>query len=395
MKATVTQTADRTWAVTVRGFTVKVIWLTREVKGRHYHNFEVRWNFGGQKHRRGFADKNKAFEEAGRIADSISRGNLVAANTDNSRLAYLLECERMLGDTPLHIAVEAYLRSTANVINKTTQEVVDEFLAKKQNEGLSKRHLDSLEWRCGLLTDSFAPRPFASITMSDLETLMDSRKWGNRSRVNFLVVMRNLFKWAQRRRYLPVGDEPAPMKLTIPKVQFKTPGIYTVEEMKTLLTCAAKVPETIPFIVIQAFAGGRRAEVQRLQFEDIDFDQRIIKLDVEHTKTKRGRRVLTIPDNLYEWLLPFRGRTGPIAQWSDPLKHLRNTLPAGFKQQHNGLRHSFCSYHLMLHRNAALTAELAGNSVSELNASYKALVTPQEAVDYYAITPTSLNISLP
>ena len=52
----------------------------------------------------------------------------------------------------------------------------------------------------------------------------------------------------------------------------------------------------------------------------------------------------------------------------------------------NALRHSFASYHLALHRNAASTAlELGHTETRTLFAHYRELVTVEEAKEYFSI----------
>jgi integrase len=135
-----------------------------------------------------------------------------------------------------------------------------------------------------------------------------------------------------------------------------------------------------------AFGGSRRAEAERLSMRDVLFDEKMIRMGPEITKTSTGR-TLDIPDVLAQWLKEFASPDGKIL----PLCKIK-AIPkkrqkvVGLETKQNALRHSFCSYHLALHRNAALTAELAGNSPQMLNRHYKALVSKIAAERWFSIS---------
>src|SRR6267142_837623 len=69
------------------------------------------------------------------------------------------------------------------------------------------------------------------------------------------------------------------------------------------LECADS--ETLPFWAIGAFAGLRRAEIERLAWNEIDFEAGVIEVKESKSKTA-SRRLVTIQPNLYEWLAPYR-----------------------------------------------------------------------------------------
>jgi hypothetical protein len=57
------------------------------------------------------------------------------------------------------------------------------------------------------------------------------------------------------------------------------------------------------------------------------------------------------------------------------------------------LRHSFASYHLAYHRDAARTAlELGHKSTTLLFTNYRELVTKSDAIRYWAIKPQKKKI---
>jgi integrase len=61
----------------------------------------------------------------------------------------------------------------------------------------------------------------------------------------------------------------------------------------------------IPFLTLGAFAGVRHAEIQRLEWKDIRFDDGSIEIRASKAKTA-SRRLVPILPNLKEWLLKYR-----------------------------------------------------------------------------------------
>src|SRR5262249_31650863 len=171
------------------------------------------------------------------------------------------------------------------------------------------------------------------------------------------------------------------------KVVGGRPGILTVEEAARLLEAAT--PEILPFIAVGLFAGLRRAEIERLDWSEIDFESGLIEVTAAKAKTAM-RRFVTIQPNLREWLQPHRKLKGNVV----PLENCRELfvkarIAAGIaKWPDNALRHSFASYHLAHFKNAAATALELGHHDSRITfAHYRELVKPKEAKRFWNIRP--------
>ena len=81
---------------------------------------------------------------------------------------------------------------------------------------------------------------------------------------------------------------------------------------------------------------------------------------------------------------------GPLVQtgWRDRLQKLAKRLESETKWPRNGLRHSFGSYHLAFHQDAARTAlEMGHESTKMLFAHYRARVAKEAASQYWNILP--------
>jgi len=165
-------------------------------------------------------------------------------------------------------------------------------------------------------------------------------------------------------------------------------GILSISEAAQLLECAT--PEVLPYIALGLFAGLRRAEIQRLDWSEIDFGSGLIKVKAEKSKTAQ-KRFVAIQPNLKEWLLPVRKHRGRIAsENSEFRKQLDNARAAAgiTRWPDNALRHSFASYHLAHFKNAAATAIECGHHDSRITyRHYRELVSPKEAERFWNIKP--------
>jgi integrase len=164
-------------------------------------------------------------------------------------------------------------------------------------------------------------------------------------------------------------------------------GILTVAQAARLLESAT--PDVLPYIVIGLFAGLRRAEIERLDWSEIDFESGLIKVTAENSKTAQ-KRFVTMQPNLREWLLPVRKHRGNVT----PCETFRQVfdqarIAAGIDEwPDNALRHSFASYHLAHFKNAASTALEMGHHDSRITfAHYRELVKPKEGELYWNIQP--------
>jgi len=165
--------------------------------------------------------------------------------------------------------------------------------------------------------------------------------------------------------------------------------ILSVAETVRLLEHAGF--DTLPYWAIGAFAGLRRAEIERLDWKEVDFDGLIIEVKAAKSKTS-SRRLVPIQDNLRAWLAPYRTHTGCVCPVNLQRKinddRDRSKLRADWPQ--NALRHSFGSYHLARFNDVARLALEMGNSPAMIFKHYRELVRPKDAERYWSIRPASV-----
>jgi len=219
-------------------------------------------------------------------------------------------------------------------------------------------------------------------SLSDKET---GKRLSPVTRNNFRRVLIVAFNFAKERGYC-VGN-PAETSAKA-KVIESAIGILTVEQTARLLESATA--ELLPYIAIGAFAGLRRAELERLDWKEIDLQSNLIEVTASKAKSAR-RRFVKIQPNLTRWLHPYAQLSGNVTppNYRELLDSAREA--AGITEwPQNALRHSFASYRLARFNDAAALALELGHTNSNLVFQhYRQLVKPKQAERYWKIAPAA------
>jgi integrase len=363
-----------------------------KVTGRHY--WCVTWpRIGKGRHRQFFKEKAEAetvLQE--KLIEQENYGTAGLSFNDRQRAEYL-ECAEKLepfGAT-IRDAVNFYLpHLSALKRTKTAAELVDELLKVKEADGASERYLSDLRSRLTQFSDSFDGKPVAEITAPQIDEWLRSladKETGKRlspvTRNNFRRVLIVAFNFAKENGYC-VGN---PAERTAKaKVVETAVGILTVDQTARLLESAPA--ELVPYVTIGAFAGLRRAELERLDWKEVDLQSGLIEVTASKAKSAR-RRFVKIQPNLAGWLQPYAQLSGNVtpANYRELLDAAREA--AGIQEwPQNALRHGFASYHLARFNDAALLALELGHTNSNLVFQhYRQLVKPKHAEGYWKIAP--------
>lgn len=271
--------------------------------------------------------------------------------------------------------------------SRKVSEVVDELHAARKVDGASTDYLNDLRLRLGAFSRAFEGRVIASITAKDVSTWLRGLSVGAVSRNTMRSRLSTLFSFARRQGYTQVNPIPDVERA---KERGGEIGILTVDQTSTLLKNASK--ETIPYWAIGAFAGLRTAEIERLDWREVDFDAGLIEVKASKAKTAT-RRLVTIQPNLAAWLVPYKEKKGPVCPVGLRHKLLEDRERAELRKEwpSNALRHSFGSYHLAQFKDAAALALQMGNSPAMIFRHYRELVRPADAEKYWSLIPTGAN----
>ena len=278
------------------------------------------------------------------------------------------------------------------------KEVVEELIYAKQSKGRSRVYVSDLRYRCGKFAESFHC-DIQSVDGKQIEEFLDHLKLSPRSKNNFFLAIRTLFRFAVSKKYLPKDfDELKEIEL---HSQLNEPiEVFTPAELRRIL--AHTRLEMIPFIAIGAFAGLRHAELCRLDWSEVNLETGFIEVKALKSKTK-SRRNVPISENLAEWLMMCPNRSGRVIPFKcvgDQISELckateerdadtGSVIRPPLVWKRNGLRHSFVSYRIAAIQNVNQVALESGNSPSVIHSNYRELVLPETAQEWFSIVPGS------
>jgi len=357
-----------------------------KVNGRRYYCVTLP-KLGGGRKRRFFKDKAEAqtFLQMAEVQQE-NYGTAALSISDALRVE-AIECSELLQPygKSLRDAAKFYVAHLKAVTgSRKVREIVADLLAARTADGMSRRYLGDLRVRLGRFVQSFGEEMIAAISASRIDEWLRGLGVGPVTRNTFRRRLAVLFSFAKRRGYVtenPVAD------VERAKERDTEIEILSVGELARLLECASS--DMLPFWTIGAFAGLRRAEIERLTWSEVHFDADLIEVKASKAKTA-SRRLVTIQPNLRQWLAPYRTRTGRVCPVNLQRKINDDRERAGLRSEwpQNALRHSFGSYHLARFNDAAKLALEMGNSPAAIFRHYRQLVKPKEAERYWYIVPT-------
>ena len=321
--------------------------------------------------------RNVEFQNQGREGAEFPSWLRIMANACHERLH---PRGRTLKDATDHFL--AYLDASEK--SCTVAELVAELIKAKTADGASERHLRDLRDRLKRFSVEFGEQNAATVTTAQIDDWLRALDLSAQSRNNYRTVINNLFNFAVSRGYATTNPAERAAK---GKVVRGAPEILTCTQTVALLNACES--DTLPFVAISLFAGLRAAEMERLDWSEVDLAGGHI--EVKSAKSKTGsRRLIPISENLAAWIQPLARQAGAVAPGA-----LRDRLDAakaraGFKKwPANAMRHSYASYRLAECADAARVSLEMGNSPQMIFAHYRELVKPQDAARYWQIKPSA------
>jgi integrase len=270
----------------------------------------------------------------------------------------------------------------------TVAQLADEVVKTKSSDGRSEVYLRDLKHRLRKFVQEFGHRPIAGITVDELDNWLRGLPYSPQSRTNYRTIIGLLFSYAESRGIV----ERNPVSRTAkPKLVNRPPEIFSVDELRGLLESANRIGhDVLPMLAIGAFAGLREAEIQRLDWSEVDLTRGHIEVKAAKAKSAR-RRIVPILPNLALWLQPYTGITGAVVPAGARRKLARVREAAKLANwPNNGLRHSFASYRLAAIQDAPrVAAELGHTNPQMLYSTYRELVLPTDAERYWNIEPAT------
>lgn len=386
----------------------------------HRERYTLAYHEGAQRKLRQFADEGEARREAKLVAERLNAGQgaaLELTGKDRDAFLYAIRKLKPLGialtsavdefidakavGVPLLASAQFYkAKHHAKLPQRTVAEVVEEFIKAKTQDGMSLRYLSDCRSRMGRLAKDIRSS-IADIETTVLDAWLRGLNVKGRSRNNYRGMLMTLFRFARSRGYLPKGEATAAEELQRAKQTSGETGIFTPQEFATLLNADPKTMEgttkkekllgdrkfLVPYFVMGGLAGLRHAEITRLEWSDVDFTQKVVRVGADKAKTA-SNRIVPLSDEAIAWLTPYR-QSGNVCS-DRQSKYARQVAEKlGVKWPANALRHSYGTYRLATVKSAAQVALEMGNSPKMVFAHYRKPVTEQDAKLYFSIAPKS------
>ena len=340
---------------------------------------------GGGRSRRFFADRREA-ETFLQLA-KVQRENFgtAALSIPDALRVEAVECAGLLlpFSKTLRDATTFYLahlrqRETSAPVASAVAELIE----MKRAAHKSARYVKDLGLRLGRFNKTHGERSVASITGRELDEWLAGLAVAPGTRNTFRRDIRTLFSFCAKRGYCPTNEAKGTERA---EDVDKPPGILTPAQCSALLGACGD--DVLPYVAISLFAGLRAAEMEKLDWAEVDFESGHIEVTAVKSKTKR-RRLVPISENLAAWIRPVATLAGPVAPMGLRKRFDAVKARAGLTEwPQNVMRHSFGSYRLAACADAARVSLEMGNSPAMVFAHYRELVKPKDAAKYWNIRP--------
>jgi integrase len=260
---------------------------------------------------------------------------------------------------------------------------IDELIKVRGEAGVSDRYCYDLKLRLGRFSGDFSGKTTADISTADIDSWLAGLGVSPVTRNTYRRDLRTLFSFCLTRGYCsanPVTGSQRAKEIGSPI------GILLPEQLSSLLKNAN--PLVVPYIAIGAFAGLRAAEIERLDWADVDLVDDHINVTAKNSKTAT-RRLVDISPNLSLWLVSHARPSGPVVPANLRALLLESRADAKIETwPPNALRHSFASYHLAHFKDAAKLALQLGHTHTQIIFQhYRQVVKPAAAERYWQIKP--------
>jgi len=247
------------------------------------------------------------------------------------------------------------------------QEAINEY-SKISAKRVVERFAQQRKIRLGKFGQSFQNTFVSDLSRGLVDHFFQNLGLAPKTRNHYRADLKTFFEWCVKKDYLTThhrlndAEQMLNEKILDEEIDF-----YKPSEFKKLLEKSNY--RLLPLIAIAGWAGLRTKELIGLEWKHVWREDDHIEITKGVAKG-RHRRLVPICPSLAAILEPYKGSEGKV--WPISYKQYQRDVQNLFKTTkvpptHNGIRHSFCSYHFELHGDEKLTSKIAGNSPTMLH----------------------------
>lgn len=335
-----------------------------------------------------------------RLAELRNFGTAVAGLSAAERGDYVRQRDRLSpAGATVQDAVDFYLSHFKPKIDMTLGVGIEQMLDGKTQAKRRLKYVRQLGYDLAAFAATVGRETkCGEIMPNHVQAWLHGNGWEPKTILGKFISLQTFFSHALKQGWC--AENPC-AKVERIAVDYKRPGILTVEQCERLMAAAQGHPKEkrlVPYLALALFAGVRPEEIKQLDWSAVSDGN--LRIESEQSKV-RQHRVIPLSENCKAWLA-LGGELPPVSwqmslmevrraagfEWSELSKRKgeRTTRHAGISWPHNCLRHSFVSYALPV-LGVAETARQAGNSEEKVHHNYKALVTKSEAEKFWRIIP--------
>ncbi len=321
-----------------KAYTVRT--KNNRIRSKARFSFMVAHHAKGKRYQKMFARFDLAFADAENKATTMANGELDALSLDSIASRAYVNAMAVLEPigVPLEVAAKDYaaawhvLEGRASLLeaaqeyarrlqhklpDKTVPEAVAEMLEARKKDGTGDAYLKLLRVHLNQLKENFTSQ-VRQLTTGQLTDYFRDLDVSPRSKNNARATVGAFLKFCKERGWLTRDHEGV---AHVPKFKERPTDIeiYTPTEMAELLRAARG--EMMPFLTIGAFAGLRTAEIERLDWAEVNVKELFIEIKAAKAKTA-SRRLVPISDNLAKWLWRHEQEQGRVWPFDNTAKQI-------------------------------------------------------------------------
>jgi integrase len=254
----------------------------------------------GNRRSKFFRTKELRDTYASDLEGTLNKHGASALDVDLDLWRKYCDLQAKLGDTPIEHAVDHYLKHAAPKESKTVNEAKAAFYENRQQAGCVDDYLRHVEKELGRFAKRFGERKLTDISVEEISTWIYALPYQNVTKRNYHTRLHAMWEYAILREW--ASSNPV-HKVPKPKVKRKEPTTYTVEETEKILNKAWETDRSlVPYLALALFAGMRSSALDRLEFNEVDFDEKFILVPEEKAKNEQRAIIQHLPENLWLWL---------------------------------------------------------------------------------------------